>query len=221
MVPQGCLLARQYSSHRLISSYIDFSWVDCCSFENHSRTKMAVARQHPLQRLSSPSRQFSLLFHMAGIASFAASFRFLSTWETPLGGVRRTLSVPNYHRPDTGLVHLCCWAASGCYALPTIVLCQEPAVSLFDTIGGAYQHSLLGTMRHRQGSLDAPGKPTGLLTRLRIPRRPGSLFDVGSPATQSPMDDSRIFGNIAEPDSGLSVLVLGRILFLPQWMVSI
>lgn len=40
--------------------------------------------RHPLQRLSSPSRQLSLLFHIAGIASFAASFRFLNNWETPI-----------------------------------------------------------------------------------------------------------------------------------------
>lgn len=40
--------------------------------------------KHPLQKLSSPSRQLSLLFHLTGIASFAASFRFLTTWVTPM-----------------------------------------------------------------------------------------------------------------------------------------
>ncbi|KAI1339620.1 FAR-17a/AIG1-like protein [Xylariaceae sp. FL0016] len=40
--------------------------------------------QHPLQRLASPSRQFSMLLHVAGIASFFASFRFLSQWDTPM-----------------------------------------------------------------------------------------------------------------------------------------
>lgn len=40
--------------------------------------------RHPLQRLQAPSRQFSLLFHAAGIASFAASFKFLSNWDTPI-----------------------------------------------------------------------------------------------------------------------------------------
>ncbi|KAL7628214.1 hypothetical protein AAE478_002413 [Parahypoxylon ruwenzoriense] len=43
-----------------------------------------MARRHPLQRLASPSRQLSLLLHLAGIASFIASFRFLNTWETPM-----------------------------------------------------------------------------------------------------------------------------------------
>lgn len=40
--------------------------------------------RHPLQRFTAPSRQFSLLLHAVGVASFAASFRFLSTWETPI-----------------------------------------------------------------------------------------------------------------------------------------
>ncbi|KAI8961718.1 FAR-17a/AIG1-like protein [Daldinia sp. FL1419] len=40
--------------------------------------------RHPLQRLASPSRQFSLLFHLVGIVSFGKSFQFLSTWETPM-----------------------------------------------------------------------------------------------------------------------------------------
>ncbi|KAI1386989.1 FAR-17a/AIG1-like protein [Hypoxylon trugodes] len=39
---------------------------------------------HPLQRLASPSRQLSLLLHVAGIASFSASFKFLFNWETPI-----------------------------------------------------------------------------------------------------------------------------------------
>ncbi|KAI1375520.1 FAR-17a/AIG1-like protein-domain-containing protein [Hypoxylon crocopeplum] len=41
-------------------------------------------RHHPLQRLSSPSRRLSMLLHLAGITSFMASFRFLSTWDTPM-----------------------------------------------------------------------------------------------------------------------------------------
>ncbi|KAK6864468.1 hypothetical protein PG990_006098 [Apiospora arundinis] len=40
--------------------------------------------RHQLQRLEAPSRQFSLLLHAAGIASFTASFRFLNSWDTPM-----------------------------------------------------------------------------------------------------------------------------------------
>ncbi|CAJ2513403.1 Uu.00g015220.m01.CDS01 [Anthostomella pinea] len=40
--------------------------------------------QHPLQRLASPARQLSMALHVAGIASFIASFRFLDTWDTPM-----------------------------------------------------------------------------------------------------------------------------------------
>ncbi|KAK7970739.1 hypothetical protein PG988_009812 [Apiospora saccharicola] len=40
--------------------------------------------RHQLQRLEAPSRQFSLLLHAAGIASFTASFRFLNNWDTPM-----------------------------------------------------------------------------------------------------------------------------------------
>ncbi|OTB03105.1 hypothetical protein M426DRAFT_74237 [Hypoxylon sp. CI-4A] len=43
-----------------------------------------MAPRHPLQRLSSPSRQISLLLHSAGVLSFLASFRFLMGWETPM-----------------------------------------------------------------------------------------------------------------------------------------
>ncbi|VUC28637.1 unnamed protein product [Clonostachys rosea] len=39
--------------------------------------------QHPLQRLTSPSRSFSLLLHLLGAASFSYNFRFLTQWETP------------------------------------------------------------------------------------------------------------------------------------------
>ncbi|KAI1817887.1 FAR-17a/AIG1-like protein [Poronia punctata] len=46
---------------------------------------MAV-RRHSLQRLSSPSRSVSMILHTAGIASFAWSFRFLETIETPVSG---------------------------------------------------------------------------------------------------------------------------------------
>lgn len=41
--------------------------------------------RHPLQRLEAPSWQLSLALHLAGISSFAASFRFLETWDTPMG----------------------------------------------------------------------------------------------------------------------------------------
>lgn len=40
--------------------------------------------KHPFQRLSSPSRVASLFLHSGGIASFAYSFHFLTTWDTPL-----------------------------------------------------------------------------------------------------------------------------------------
>ncbi|KAI1776503.1 FAR-17a/AIG1-like protein [Hypoxylon cercidicola] len=43
-----------------------------------------MAIRHPLQRLESPSRQLSMLLHLAGIASFAASFKYLQGWETPM-----------------------------------------------------------------------------------------------------------------------------------------
>ncbi|KAH9908676.1 FAR-17a/AIG1-like protein [Xylariomycetidae sp. FL2044] len=43
-----------------------------------------MALRHPLQRLEAPSRQFSLLLHAAGIASFLASFRYLDSWDTPI-----------------------------------------------------------------------------------------------------------------------------------------
>ena len=42
-----------------------------------------MAAQHRLQRLASPSPSFSLLLHLAGIASFIYSFYFLTIWETP------------------------------------------------------------------------------------------------------------------------------------------
>lgn len=45
---------------------------------------MEQIARHPLQRLTSPSRQISLLLHAAGIASFLSSFRFLSQWETEI-----------------------------------------------------------------------------------------------------------------------------------------
>ncbi|KAI1767656.1 FAR-17a/AIG1-like protein [Hypoxylon sp. FL1150] len=43
-----------------------------------------MAIRHPLQRLASPARQLSMLLHLAGTASFAASFKFLYGWETPM-----------------------------------------------------------------------------------------------------------------------------------------
>jgi hypothetical protein len=39
--------------------------------------------QHPLQRLTSPSRSFSLVLHILGIISFAYNFHFLTVWDTP------------------------------------------------------------------------------------------------------------------------------------------
>jgi hypothetical protein len=40
--------------------------------------------RHPLQRLASPSRSLSLIVHVLGLASFGASFRWLSQWDIPL-----------------------------------------------------------------------------------------------------------------------------------------
>lgn len=42
-----------------------------------------ASSQHPLQRLASPSRSFSALVHLAGIASFSASFRWLFQYPNP------------------------------------------------------------------------------------------------------------------------------------------
>ena len=39
--------------------------------------------QHHLQRLSSPSRSFSLFLHILGTLSFSYSFHFLTVWDTP------------------------------------------------------------------------------------------------------------------------------------------
>ncbi len=44
----------------------------------------SVALRHPLQRFASPSRTLSLLVHLAGLASFSASFRFVHQWANPL-----------------------------------------------------------------------------------------------------------------------------------------
>lgn len=38
---------------------------------------------HPLQRLQSPSRSFSLIFHILGAISFSSNFWFLTVWDTP------------------------------------------------------------------------------------------------------------------------------------------
>lgn len=38
---------------------------------------------HPLQRLRSPSRSFSLLLHILGAISFSSNFYFLTVWDTP------------------------------------------------------------------------------------------------------------------------------------------
>lgn len=39
--------------------------------------------RHPLQRLSSPSRTFSLVLHVLGVLSFSYNFHFLTVWDTP------------------------------------------------------------------------------------------------------------------------------------------
>ncbi|KAF4487861.1 integral membrane [Fusarium agapanthi] len=43
-----------------------------------------MAPRHPLQRLTSPSRNVSLLIHILGIASFSYNFYFLTVWDTPI-----------------------------------------------------------------------------------------------------------------------------------------
>ncbi|KAH6961057.1 hypothetical protein HG530_004808 [Fusarium avenaceum] len=43
-----------------------------------------MAPRHPLQRLTSPSRDVSLLLHIIGIASFSYNFYFLTVWDTPI-----------------------------------------------------------------------------------------------------------------------------------------
>ncbi|KAF1736317.1 hypothetical protein MY4038_005291 [Beauveria bassiana] len=40
--------------------------------------------QHPLQKADSPTRGFSLLWHLVGIASFTSSYKFLLDWKTPV-----------------------------------------------------------------------------------------------------------------------------------------
>jgi hypothetical protein len=40
--------------------------------------------RHHLQRLASPSRTVSLLIHLVGLGCFAASFKWLLQWETPM-----------------------------------------------------------------------------------------------------------------------------------------
>lgn len=53
--------------------------------------------KHPLQRLASPSRSFSALVHLFGIASFSASFRWLFIYPNPenenYGGVFQFLTI--------------------------------------------------------------------------------------------------------------------------------
>lgn len=43
-----------------------------------------MAQQHPVQRLSSPSRSFSLLLHILATSSFLYNFHFLTVWDTPI-----------------------------------------------------------------------------------------------------------------------------------------
>ena len=40
--------------------------------------------RHPLQRLAAPSRTFSAVVHLIGLASFSASFRYLRSFPNPL-----------------------------------------------------------------------------------------------------------------------------------------
>lgn len=42
-----------------------------------------AGQRHRLQRLASPSRSISAIVHLFGMASFAASFRWLFTYPTP------------------------------------------------------------------------------------------------------------------------------------------
>lgn len=45
-------------------------------------SQLRIMATHPLQRLSSPSRTISLLFHSLGIASFSYNLHYLTTWKT-------------------------------------------------------------------------------------------------------------------------------------------
>ncbi|MCJ1322739.1 hypothetical protein MMC15_008089 [Xylographa vitiligo] len=47
-------------------------------------TTPRILRRHPLQRLPSPSRGVSSIFHAAGVSSFAASFKYLVDWPNPV-----------------------------------------------------------------------------------------------------------------------------------------
>jgi hypothetical protein len=49
-----------------------------------SADSIADVLKHPLQRLHSPSRTFSLILHAVGLCSFANSFYYLQTHPNPI-----------------------------------------------------------------------------------------------------------------------------------------
>ncbi|KAI9832422.1 MAG: hypothetical protein M1819_004411 [Sarea resinae] len=49
-----------------------------------SAPAQSLIGRHPLQRLESPSRSASALLHLAGLASFAASFKYLVDFPSPV-----------------------------------------------------------------------------------------------------------------------------------------
>lgn len=48
------------------------------------KVQFYVPKQHPLQRLKSPSHGLSSIIHFAGLSSFAASFKYLIDYPTPI-----------------------------------------------------------------------------------------------------------------------------------------
>lgn len=64
--------------------------------------------KHPLQRLASPSRSVSALVHLLGIASFAASFRWLFKYPNPendkFGGSFQFLTIIGLSLATTSMV---------------------------------------------------------------------------------------------------------------------
>ena len=64
----------QSSVHNIASFLLVF-----CS----SATSISMAQKHPAQRLTSPSRSFSLVLHVVATISFLYNFHFLTIWDTP------------------------------------------------------------------------------------------------------------------------------------------
>lgn len=64
--------------------------------------------KHPLQRLASPSRSVSALIHLFGIASFSASFRWLTLYPNPedakFGGSFQFLTIIGLALATTSMV---------------------------------------------------------------------------------------------------------------------